>query len=140
MSENNLTIVSALVLVDQDGRVLICERPKGKFMEGFWEFPGGKLEKNETPENCLVREIKEEIGVNLKNVCFSPLTFSLNKYDNFNILLLLYICQEYVGVVSPNENQNMKSAMKSEQPRRASLEDYEAQMRELERDETLPSP
>ena len=77
-------------------------------MEGFWEFPGGKLEKNETPENCLVREIKEEIGVNLKNVCFSPLTFSLNKYDNFNILLLLYICQEYVGVVSPNENQNMK--------------------------------
>lgn len=108
MSENNLTIVSALVLVDQDGRVLICERPKGKFMEGFWEFPGGKLEKNETPENCLVREIKEEIGVNLKNVCFSPLTFSLNKYDNFNILLLLYICQEYVGVVSPNENQNMK--------------------------------
>ena len=94
MSENNLTIVSALVLVDQDGRVLICERPKGKFMEGFWEFPGGKLEKNETPENCLVREIKEEIGVNLKNVCFSPLTFSLNKYDNFNILLLLYICQD----------------------------------------------
>jgi ADP-ribose pyrophosphatase len=75
MSENNLTIVSALVLVDQDGRVLICERPKGKFMEGFWEFPGGKLEKNETPENCLVREIKEEIGVNLKNVCFSPINF-----------------------------------------------------------------
>ena len=108
MSENDLTIVSALVLVDQDGRVLICERSKGKFMEGFWEFPGGKLEKNETPENCLVREIKEEIGVNLKDVCFSPLTFSLNKYDNFNILLLLYICQEYVGVVSPNENQNMK--------------------------------
>ena len=66
MSENILTIVSALVLVDQDGRVLICERPKGKFMEGFWEFPGGKLEKNETPENCLVREIKEETGMLLK--------------------------------------------------------------------------
>ena len=99
MSENDLTIVSALVLVDQDGRVLICERPKGKFMEGFWDILEENLRKNETPENCLIREIKEEIGVNLENFCFSPLTFSLNKYENFNILLLLYICQEYVGVI-----------------------------------------
>ena len=91
MSENNLTIVSALVLVDQDGRVLICERPKGKFMEGFWEFPGGKLEKNETPENCLVREIKEEIGVNLKNVCFSPLTFSSQMNMTISIFCCFYI-------------------------------------------------
>ena len=108
MSEKELVIVSALVLVDQDGRALICERPKGKFMEGFWEFPGGKLEKNETPENCLIREIKEEIGVNLGDFCFSPLTFSLNEYDDFNILLLLYICRENVGVIISNENQNMK--------------------------------
>ena len=108
MSEKELVIVSALVLVDQDGRGLICERPKGKFMEGFWEFPGGKLEKNETPENCLIREIKEEIGVNLGDFCFSPLTFSLNEYDDFNILLLLYICRENVGVIMSNENQNMK--------------------------------
>ena len=77
-------------------------------MEGFWEFPGGKLEKNETPENCLIREIKEEIGVNLGDFCFSPLTFSLNEYDDFNILLLLYICRENVGVIMSNENQNMK--------------------------------
>ena len=102
MSEKELVIVSALVLVDQDGRVLICERPKGKFMEGFWEFPGGKLENNETPENCLVREIKEEIGINLMDFCFSPLTFSLNEYDDFNILLLLYVCRENVGVVMSN--------------------------------------
>ena len=108
MSEKELVIVSALVLVDLDGRVLICERPKGKFMEGFWEFPGGKLEKNETPENCLIREIKEEIGVNLGDFCFSPLTFSLNEYDDFNILLLLYVCRENVGVIMSNENQNMK--------------------------------
>ena len=108
MSEKELVIVSALVLVDQDGRVLICERPKGKFMEGFWEFPGGKLEKNETPENCLIREIKEEIAVNLGDFCFSPLTFSLNEYDDFNILLLLYVCRENVGVIMSNENQNMK--------------------------------
>tara|TARA_B100001109_G_C18774405_1_gene432375 strand:- start:529 stop:942 length:414 start_codon:yes stop_codon:yes gene_type:complete len=108
MSKKELLIVSALVLVDQDGRVLICERPKGKFMAGYWEFPGGKLEKNETPKNCLIREIKEEIGVNLENFCFSPLTFSLNEYDDFNILLLLYICRENVGVIKSNENQNMK--------------------------------
>tara|TARA_Y100001970_G_scaffold238349_1_gene299505 strand:- start:1815 stop:2228 length:414 start_codon:yes stop_codon:yes gene_type:complete len=108
MSKEELLIVSALVLVDQDGRVLICERPKGKFMAGYWEFPGGKLEKNETPKNCLIREIKEEIGVNLENFCFSPLTFSLNEYDDFNILLLLYICRENVGVIKSNENQNMK--------------------------------
>ena len=108
MSEKKLVIVSALVLVDQDGRILICERPKGKFMEGFWEFPGGKLENNETPKNCLIREIKEEIGVDLENFCFSPLTFSLNEYDDFNILLLLYICRENVGVIKSNENQNIK--------------------------------
>ena len=108
MSEKKLVIVSALVLVDQDGRVLICERPKGKFMEGFWEFPGGKLENNETPKNCLIREIKEEIGVDLENFCFSPLTFSLNEYDDFNILLLLYICRENVGIIKSNENQNIK--------------------------------
>ena len=108
MSEKELVIVSALVLVDQDGRVLICERPKGKFMAGYWEFPGGKLEKNETPKNCLIREIKEEIGVDLENFCFSPLTFSLNEYDDFNILLLLYICRENVGVIKSNENQNIK--------------------------------
>ena len=108
MSEKKLVIVSALVLVDQDGRILICERPKGKFMEGFWEFPGGKLENNETPKNCLIREIKEEIGVDLENFCFSPLTFSLNEYDDFNILLLLYICRENVGIIKSNENQNIK--------------------------------
>ena len=108
MSDKNLVTVSALVLLDQDKRILISERPQGKFMQGFWEFPGGKLEKGENPEICLIREIKEEIGVDLENFCFSPLIFTLNKYENFDVLLLLYICREWEGIVSPKENQNIK--------------------------------
>ena len=108
MSDKDLVTVSALVLLDQDKRILISERPKGKFMQGFWEFPGGKLEKGENPEICLIREIKEEIGVDLENFCFSPLIFTLNEYENFDVLLLLYICREWEGIVLPKENQNIK--------------------------------
>ena len=108
MSDKNLVTVSALVLLDQDKRILISERPQGKFMQGFWEFPGGKLEKGENPEICLIREIKEEIGVDLENFCFSPLIFTLNEYENFDVLLLLFICREWEGIVSPKENQNIK--------------------------------
>ena len=77
MQKKDLITVSAVALVDHDGRVLISKRPEGKHMSGFWEFPGGKLEIGETPEECLIREIKEEIDINLSNFCFSPLTFSL---------------------------------------------------------------
>ncbi len=108
MSDKDLVTVSALVLLDQDKRILISERPEGKFMQGFWEFPGGKLEKGENPEICLIREIKEEIGVDLENFCFSPLIFTLNEYENFDVLLLLFICREWEGIVSPKENQNIK--------------------------------
>lgn len=108
MSDKDLVTVSALVLLDQDKRILISERPNGKFMQGFWEFPGGKLEKGENPEICLIREIKEEIGVDLENFCFSPLIFTLNEYENFDVLLLLYICREWEDIVSPKENQNIK--------------------------------
>ena len=108
MSDKDLVTVSALVLLDQDKRILISERPKGKFMQGFWEFPGGKLEKGENPEICLIREIKEEIGVDLEFFCFSPLIFTLNEYENFDVLLLLFICREWEGIVSPKENQNIK--------------------------------
>ena len=108
MSDKDLVTVSALVLLDQDKRILISERPQGKFMQGFWEFPGGKLEKGENPDICLIREVKEEIGVDLENFCFSPLIFTINEYENFNVLLLLYICREWEGIVSPKENQNIK--------------------------------
>ena len=100
------SVVAAII--KKNNQYLIVQRNKDKHLGLKWEFPGGKLEKNETPENCLIREIKEEIGVNLGDFCFSPLTFSLNEYDDFNILLLLYICRENVGVIMSNENQNMK--------------------------------
>ena len=100
--------VSACVIVDIDNKILVATREHKSDFKTYWEFPGGKLNKNETPENCLIREIKEEIGVDLENFCFSPLTFSLNEYDDFNILLLLYICRENVGIIKSNENQNIK--------------------------------
>ena len=108
MQKKELIIVSAFTLVDHDGRVLISKRPAGKHMSGFWEFPGGKLEIGETPEECLIREIKEEININLSNFCFSPLTFSLNEYDEFNILLLLYVCREWEGLILGKEKQELK--------------------------------
>jgi len=108
MQKKDLIIVSAVALLDHDERVLISKRPKGKYMSGFWEFPGGKLEVGETPEECLIREIKEEIDINLSNFCFSPLTFSLNEYDEFNILLLLYVCREWEGIILGKEKQELK--------------------------------
>ncbi|MEC9382432.1 MAG: 8-oxo-dGTP diphosphatase MutT [Pseudomonadota bacterium] len=108
MQKKYLITVSAVALVDHDGRVLISKRPEGKHMSGFWEFPGGKLEIGETPEECLIREIKEEIDINLSNFCFSPLTFSLNEYDEFNILLLLYVCREWEGIILGKEKQELK--------------------------------
>ncbi|MEC7734713.1 MAG: 8-oxo-dGTP diphosphatase MutT [Pseudomonadota bacterium] len=108
MQKKDLITVSAVALVDHDGRVLISKRPEGKHMSGFWEFPGGKLEIGETPEECLIREIKEEIDINLSNFCFSPLTFSLNEYDEFNILLLLYVCREWEGIILGKEKQELK--------------------------------
>ena len=108
MQKKDLIIVSAVALVDHDGRVLISKRLEGKHMSGFWEFPGGKLEIGETPEECLIREIKEEIDINLSNFCFSPLTFSLNEYDEFNILLLLYVCREWEGIILGKEKQELK--------------------------------
>ena len=108
MEKKDLIIVSAISLVDRDGRILISKRSENKFMPGYWEFPGGKLEGGETPEQCLIREIKEEINIDLENFCFSTLTFSLNEYNEFNILLLLYICREWEGVIIAKENQELK--------------------------------
>jgi len=108
MEKKDLIIVSAIILVDRDGRILISKRPENKFMPGYWEFPGGKLEEGENPEQCLIREIKEEINLDLEHFCFSPLTFSLNEYDEFNILLLLYICRDWEGLIIAKENQKLK--------------------------------
>ena len=96
-------IVSAVALIDRDGRVLIAQRPIGKSMEGLWEFPGGKIEKGETPEQALMREIDEELGVNTKQSCLAPISFASHAYDAFHLLLLLYICRRWQGSPEPQE-------------------------------------
>jgi 8-oxo-dGTP diphosphatase len=113
MSEMNssgkrLLLVVACALVDADGRVLIAQRPQGKQLAGLWEFPGGKVEQGETPEECLVRELREEIGVETKIACLAPLTFASHSYDDFHLLMPLYICRRFEGIAMPKEGQALK--------------------------------
>src|SRR5690606_28936220 len=90
-----LLLVAACALVDADGRVLIAQRPEGKQLAGLWEFPGGKVEKGETPEACLIRELHEEIGVETQAACLAPLTFASHSYDDFHLLMPLYVCHRF---------------------------------------------
>ena len=96
--------VSAAALIDVDGRVLLAQRPEGKAMAGLWEFPGGKVEAGETPEAALIRELDEELAVNTKESCLAPLTFASHEYDDFHLLLLLYVCRRWHGTPTPKEN------------------------------------
>ena len=101
-------LVSAVALVDADGRVLIAQRPEGKAMAGLWEFPGGKVEPGETPEVALVRELKEELGIETWDSCLAPLTFASHSYDDFHLLMPLFICRKWQGIVAPKEGQKLK--------------------------------
>ena len=101
-------LVSAVVLVDKDGRILIAKRPDGRSMAGLWEFPGGKVELGETPEQALVRELWEELGIKTWNSCLAPLTFASHVYDKFHLLMPLFVCRKWEGVVLPKENQELK--------------------------------
>lgn len=103
-----LLLVAACALVDPDGRVLIAQRPPGKQLAGLWEFPGGKVEAGETPEECLVRELREEIGVETKVACLAPLTFASHSYDDFHLLMPLYVCRRFEGIPVPREGQALK--------------------------------
>ncbi len=103
-----LLLVVACALIDADGRVLIAQRPEGKGMAGLWEFPGGKIEAGERPEQCLIRELKEELGIEVKEACLAPLTFASFAYDDFHLLMPLYICRRWEGLVQAHEHQALK--------------------------------
>jgi 8-oxo-dGTP diphosphatase len=104
----NLLLVVAVALVDADGRVLIAQRPKGKALAGLWEFPGGKLAPGERPEAALIRELREELGIAVKAACLAPLTFASHAYDDFHLLMPLYVCRRWEGFVQPLEGQALK--------------------------------
>ena len=93
----NLVLVSAVALVDRDGRVLLARRPEGKPMAGLWEFPGGKVEEGETPEAALARELREELGVDVERSCLAPLTFASHSYEGFHLLMPLFACRKWRG-------------------------------------------
>ena len=100
-----LTLVVACALIDIDNRVLIAQRPEGKQLAGLWEFPGGKLEPGERPEPALIRELREELGIEVKEACLAPLTFASHAYETFHLLMPLYICRRWEGTVASKEGQ-----------------------------------
>ena len=106
-----LLLVAACALVDADNRVLITKRPEGKPLAGLWEFPGGKVEAGETPEDCLIRELNEELGIFVKAACLAPLTFASHSYPDFHLLMPLYVCRRYEGIPRGLEGQQIKWVM-----------------------------
>jgi 8-oxo-dGTP diphosphatase len=102
-----LLLVAAVALIDSDGRVLLAERPAGKSLAGLWEFPGGKVEPGETPEACLIRELKEELDIDVESACLGPFTFASHAYAKFHLLMPLYLCRRWQGTVRPREGQRL---------------------------------
>ncbi|MEZ5857145.1 MAG: (deoxy)nucleoside triphosphate pyrophosphohydrolase [Hyphomicrobiaceae bacterium] len=113
-----ILLVVAAGLVDADNRILIAQRPEGKSMAGLWEFPGGKLMPDETPEAALVRELGEELGIEVCETCLAPFTFASHTYETFHLLMPLYLCRRWEGTVTPREGQRVKWV------RAAKLADY----------------
>ena len=101
-------LVSAVALIDVDGRILLGQRPEGKSMAGLWEFPGGKVEDGETPEVALIRELEEELGINTWESCLAPLTFASHTYEKFHLLMPLFACRKWEGTPQSRENQALK--------------------------------
>ncbi|HEV2548331.1 MAG TPA: (deoxy)nucleoside triphosphate pyrophosphohydrolase [Stellaceae bacterium] len=113
-----LVLVVAVALIDTDGRVLLTQRPPGKVMAGLWEFPGGKVHERETPEVALIRELKEELDIDVAEACLAPLTFASHHYERFHLLMPLYVCRRWNGTVTPREGQALAWV------RPARLDDY----------------
>jgi 8-oxo-dGTP diphosphatase len=113
-----IVLVSAVALIDADGRVLLAQRPEGKSLAGLWEFPGGKVEAGETPEAALIRELKEELGIDTWQSCLAPLTFASHAYPEFHLLMPLFACRKWQGTATPREGQTLAWV------RPAALRDY----------------
>ena len=107
-------LVSAVALIDSDGRVLLARRPEGKSMAGLWEFPGGKVETGGTPEAALIRELEEELGINTWQSCLAPLTFASHAYEDFHLLMPLFACRQWQGIPQPREKQSLKWVRKQD--------------------------
>lgn len=118
IGEKPIVLVAAVALIDPDGRVLLAERPDGKHLAGFWEFPGGKLHVGETPEAALMRELAEELGIDVEASCLAPFTFASHAYPEFHLVMPLYVCRKWRGIVTPREGQRLKWV------RSAQLADY----------------
>jgi 8-oxo-dGTP diphosphatase len=108
LGDRPLVLVAAVALIDVDGRVLIAQRPAGKSMAGLWEFPGGKLDAGETPEQALVRELHEELGIETRESCLAPIAFASHGYEGFHLLMPLYVCRQWRGIPRPREGQVLK--------------------------------
>jgi 8-oxo-dGTP diphosphatase len=102
-----LVVVAACALVDADARVLLAQRPAGRAMAGLWEFPGGKVEAGERPEQTVIRELREELGISVTEACLAPLTFASHAYADFHLLMPLYVCRRWQGAVTANEGQGL---------------------------------
>jgi 8-oxo-dGTP diphosphatase len=105
---SRMVLVAACALVDADGRVLLAQRPPGKTMAGLWEFPGGKVEAGETPEQTVIRELEEELGIVTQAACLAPLTFASHAYDDFHLLMPLFVCRRFEGIPVAREGQVLK--------------------------------
>jgi 8-oxo-dGTP diphosphatase len=108
IDHKNLKIVVSIALINNENEILLSKRPEKKHLSGFWEFPGGKVEEGETPEKALIREVKEELNIDINNKCIAPLSFSEFDYNNFQLLLLLYICRRWDGVPISMENNKLE--------------------------------
>lgn len=102
-----IILVAAVALIDADGRVLLADRPEGKEMAGLWEFPGGKVDPGETPEAALIRELREELGIDTQESCLAPFTFASHAYEKFHLLMPLYLCRKWEGAPHPHEGQRL---------------------------------
>ncbi len=108
MTQAKIVLVVACALIDPDGRVLIAQRPTGKNLAGLWEFPGGKMEAGERPEDTLIRELREELGIEVKEPCLAPFTFASHSYADFHLLMPLYVCRRWEGTPQPLEHPAIK--------------------------------